>query len=274
MAGVERLVQRRVLVEPGGVLEHDRVDDAPLGRRLDDLGAVPVVGREADELRLARLADRLGRLLEFLPLDEVDGVVERVVVAEAVDEEEVDVVGAQGLEPRGRASPACPSGPGIVLGDQDDLLADLGRLLEPLLEAGLGAVDLGGVEGADAAGVGQPEQPLEDAVAARAPVPISSMVISRPVLPSFRLGRTGVLAAASWASAPGAAPRAAAVASAPAWRNVRRSVPLVWSWDIALDSSMVDVRYEPALPDPRILARPADFRTVDSPGLGAGQVFG
>jgi hypothetical protein len=28
-AGVERLVQRGILVEPGGVLEHDRVDDPP-----------------------------------------------------------------------------------------------------------------------------------------------------------------------------------------------------------------------------------------------------
>ena len=42
-AGVERLVQGRVLVEPRGVLEHDRVDDAPLGRRLEDLGPVLVV---------------------------------------------------------------------------------------------------------------------------------------------------------------------------------------------------------------------------------------
>ena len=50
-------------------------------------------------LRLARLPDRLGRLLELLALDQVDGVVERVVVAEAVDEEEVDVVGAQRRQP-------------------------------------------------------------------------------------------------------------------------------------------------------------------------------
>ena len=57
-----------VLVEPGGVLDHDRVDDARLRPRLEDLGAVRVVGREADELRLARLLDRLDRLLEFLAL--------------------------------------------------------------------------------------------------------------------------------------------------------------------------------------------------------------
>ena len=129
-----------------------------LGRRLDDRGAVLVVAREAEELRLARLADRVGRLLEFLALDEVDGVVEAVVVAEAVDEEQVDVVDAQGREPFVEHRQHVLRGLGIVLGDQDDLLADLGRLLEPLLEAGLGAVHLGGVEGADAAGVGQPEQ--------------------------------------------------------------------------------------------------------------------
>ena len=61
-AGVEGLVERRVLVEPGVVLEHDRVDDSALGRRLDDLGPVLVMGREADEPRLARLAERPRRV--------------------------------------------------------------------------------------------------------------------------------------------------------------------------------------------------------------------
>ena len=92
-AGVEGLVQRRVLVEPGVVLEHDRVDDSPLGRRLDDLGPVLVVRREADEPGLARLPERVGSLLELLALDHVDRVVELVLVSQPVDEEQVDVVG-------------------------------------------------------------------------------------------------------------------------------------------------------------------------------------
>ncbi len=66
----------------------------PLRRRLNDLERVLVVGGEAENT-LARLADRLGRLLELLPLDEVDRLVERVLIAEAVDEVEVDVVGAE-----------------------------------------------------------------------------------------------------------------------------------------------------------------------------------
>ena len=169
MAGVERLVERRVLVEPGSVHEHDRVDDPALGRRLDDLGAILVVGREAEELRLARLPDRLGRLLELLALDEVHGLVERVVVAEPVDEVEVDVVGPQGGQPLVDRLQHLLGRGDLVLGDQDDLLANLGGLLEPLLEAGLGAVEIGGVERADAAGEGQPEQAVEHASLAEGP---------------------------------------------------------------------------------------------------------
>src|SRR5258707_3760897 len=52
-----------------------------------------------------------------------------------------------------------------------------------------------------------------------------------PVLPSLRRGIGGWSASCTFAwqlrlSDP-------AVASAPAWRNARRSVPFVWSWDIA-----------------------------------------
>ena len=48
-----------------------------------------------------------------------------------------------------------------VLGDEEDLLADVGLLLEPVLEVGLGLVAFRGVEAADALGVGEPEDPLQ-----------------------------------------------------------------------------------------------------------------
>ena len=93
-AGVEGPVQRGVLIQPGSVRDHDRVDDAPFGGRLEDLGPILVMGRDADEARLARLANRVGRLLELAALDEVNRVVERVIVAEAVNEEEVQIIGS------------------------------------------------------------------------------------------------------------------------------------------------------------------------------------
>ena len=160
-AGVERLVQGRILVEPGAVLEHDRVDDAPFGGRLEDLGTVLVVARDADQPGLARLADGVGGLLELAALDEVQGLVERVVVAEAVDEEEIDVVGAHVGQPLVELAHDFRGRPRQVLGDDEDLLADLGLLLEPELEVGLGLVLLRGVEAADPLGVGVPEDPLD-----------------------------------------------------------------------------------------------------------------
>ncbi len=105
VGGVDRLVERRVLVEPGAVLEHDHVDDPALGRRLDQLGAVLVVGRDADEPGFPRLLGRLRRLLQLLALDHGHRVVEAVVIAEAVDEEQVDVVGTERLAVACRASP-------------------------------------------------------------------------------------------------------------------------------------------------------------------------
>ena len=146
-----------------------------------------------------------------------------------------------------------------------------GVLLEPLLEAGLGAVGLGGVEGADAAGVGEPEQAVEDAALAQAPVPMLEHRDLDAGLAQLPLGERP----ASWRRrpappAPEAAPRAEAVASAPAWRNVRRSVRFVSSWAIALDSSM-DRTFDTSLRSltTRILARPDRFRTVNRRGKQA-----
>jgi len=50
------------------------------------------------------LADRLGRLLEFLTRHKVDRLVQRVVVAQAMDEVEVDVLGPEGREGLGERS--------------------------------------------------------------------------------------------------------------------------------------------------------------------------
>ena len=51
----------------------------------------------------------------------------------------------------------------IVLGDEEDFLADFGHGLEPALEARFGAVGAGGVEVADALGVGVAQQAVEPA---------------------------------------------------------------------------------------------------------------
>src|SRR4051794_13942082 len=66
--------------------------------------------------------------------------------------------------------------------------------------------------------------------------PWSSIVIATPVLPSGRVGTTAGFAAGAspWALRPVAAPAAVAVASAPAWRNVRRSVRSASPWPIPL----------------------------------------
>ncbi len=55
-------------------------------------------------------------------------------------------------------------------------------------------------------GIGEPEQAVERAPLAQAPVPISSKVISTPVLPSFRLGSVVALAASFWHAGAVAAP--------------------------------------------------------------------
>ena len=47
--GVEGLVERRILIEPGMILEHDGIDNSPKSGRLDDLGPVLVMRRETDE---------------------------------------------------------------------------------------------------------------------------------------------------------------------------------------------------------------------------------
>ena len=115
------------------------------------------MGREADELGLARLADRVGRFLELLAGDHVDRFVDGALVAQPVDEEEVDVVGPQRGKPLVDHAEHFAGRARHVFGDEDDFLANLRVLLKPLLEVLLGAVDLGRVEDPDAVGIGDPE---------------------------------------------------------------------------------------------------------------------
>ena len=67
--------------------------------------------------------------------------------------------------------------------------------------------------------------------------PWLSIVMSTPVFPSGLRGTVTTFAGASCAFRPGARLRAEAVARAPAWRNVRRSVLFGSSWAITFDSS-------------------------------------
>ncbi len=84
-------------------------------------------------------------------------------------EVKVDVVGRKRREPLVEHAEHFLGRAGFVLGDQDNLLAYFGRLLEPLLEAGFGAVSLGRVERANAAGVGQADQAVEHAAFPQGP---------------------------------------------------------------------------------------------------------
>ena len=66
--------------------------------------------------------------------DEVDRFVELPPVAQPVDEEEIDVISPERREPLVDHFQEIFGGPRHVLGDEDDLLANLGGLLEPILE--------------------------------------------------------------------------------------------------------------------------------------------
>ena len=227
VAGVERLVQGVVLVEPGGVLEHDRVDEAAVGGGLEILGAAWVVAREADELALPDFLIASAVSLEFLALGQLERIVGAVVVADAVDEEQVDVVGLQGGEPL------------VELRDQllratwawslvtrKISLRTSGIALKPAGDGRLRTVGIGRVEVAEPIGVGEPEQTVGGAPGDfQAPVPRFRIVTSTPVLcPAAgrqdTLGLVLVLAEAT----PVLSVRAeAAAAAAPVWRNSRRS---------------------------------------------------
>ena len=109
------------------------------------------------------------------------------VVAQPVDEEEVDVVGPQGRQPLVDHLEHLRRRCGMSLVTRKISLRTSGVLLEPLLEVGLGAVDLGGVERRGCRWrrrAGGSRSTLGPRTA-----PCSSIVISTPVLPSFRRGQ-------------------------------------------------------------------------------------
>ena len=107
------------------------------------------------DLRIASAASLNSRLLT-----KFDRLVERVVVSEAVDEEEIEVVGSHVGQALVELAHDLGRGLRQILGDHEDLLANLGLLLEPELEVGLGLVPFRGVEAADALGVGVPQNAL------------------------------------------------------------------------------------------------------------------
>ena len=128
-----------------------------------------------------------------------------------------------------------------------DLLANLGRLLEPTLEKPLGTVDLGRVKEPNAVG----ERLLENTVLAphRPLFEDGHLEAGLPQFPRHER-RSAPWQAPAPAHAPGAmlAAPAAAVASAPAWRNLRRSVRFISSWPISIDSSSQKI-WNAHLPD-------------------------
>ena len=141
---------------PGIVLQHDGVDEPTASSRLENLRPLRVVRREADEFRLARLADRLGGFLEFLALGPFDLGCD-VVIADGVNENQIDVIGLKGLEPLVQPIDHLSRRAGMVLGDQKQFLANLRHCLHPAADRGLGAVALGRIDVADSVSPGEPE---------------------------------------------------------------------------------------------------------------------
>ncbi len=154
------------------------------------------------------------------------------LVSQAVNEEQIDVVGAERGQPLVDHRSMSLGAARHVFGDEDDFLADLRVLFKPFLEILLGAVQLGRVEDPDAVGIGDPE----DAFIApdRARLEHRNLDTGLAQLPR---GSTAVFATSSCPGRPGVKLTAEAVASAPAWRNLRRSVRSVSSCAIAFDSS-------------------------------------
>ena len=163
----------------------------------------------------------------------IDRFVDGAPVAQAVDEEEVNVVGPQRRQPLidhfehffGRAR--------HVLGDDDDFFADLrDPARTTFLKLGSVPYNLA---------VSKIRMPLAYAIrrtrSSLLTAPASSIEISRPVLPSLRVGSTAVFATSSCAGQSGRQTHGRGRRQRPAWRNLRRSVRSVSSCAIAFDSS-------------------------------------
>ena len=157
--GVERPVHRVVLGDPGIVLQHDHIDEPPGRGGHEQLRPARVVGREADEPRLARPADRVGDRLELRAPGPGRLDVE-VLVAQGVDQDRVDIVGLELLEPLVQQPDELLGRAHHGLRDQEQLLAGHGRRLHPPRDHRLGTVALGRVDIADAVGPGEAQEPL------------------------------------------------------------------------------------------------------------------
>ena len=128
----------------------------PVGGVLQLLGDHRVVGREADELDLARLLEGLDGLLHLLALGPVD-----LAGAEAVEEEQVDVVGAEPLEALVELLEHVDGSRTWLLVARKMFLRTSGSASNHSPEDALGVlVALGGVEVADAFLIREAEQPV------------------------------------------------------------------------------------------------------------------
>ena len=133
----------------------------------------------------------------------------RALVTQAVDEEQVDVVGPQSGQPLVDHAEQSFGRARHVFGDEDDLLADLGVLIEPLLEVLFGAVQLGRVEDADAVGEGR----CGGRVRRSGPLLPRASSPRRRSCPAFAWAARRVFATSSCAARPGVRLTAEAVAS-------------------------------------------------------------
>ncbi len=151
------------------VAHHDRVEEAAFGGGLQELRGLCVVAGEADEADLAAGLELLGDLLELLAAGPGQSLLAVLLVAHAVHEEQIDVVGLEGpqadidvAEHQGQVADVVLLR--VRLGDQEDLLAPAGPL-EPPGDLGLAAavgVAAGRVEVPDPHVVGMVEEALTD----------------------------------------------------------------------------------------------------------------
>ncbi len=171
-------------------------------------------------------------LFQLLAFHQIDGGVELVHVAESVNEEEIDVVGPQRRQPLVDHLQHFARHLRHVLGDEEDLLANLGFGVKPPFKTGLSAINLGCVENANAVGVCR----TQDAFVA----PDRTLLEDRDLdagLPQLALGEDWIfrnqvlrIRCLRTTQSRGSGERTA-------WRNVRRSVRSVSSWAMTLDSS-------------------------------------
>src|SRR5271157_4527182 len=145
VAGVEGAVDRVVLLQPRTELEHDHVDEATFGGRLELLGPAAIVSGKAHEPHPAGLLDGLGGGFHLPALGPVD-----LIASQAVEKQQVDIIGSERRQPLVDLLDHLVRFADVILGGQKDLLADLRLGREPGLEPVLDMVARGRVEITDA----------------------------------------------------------------------------------------------------------------------------